>query len=48
MKIVFISIEAIFHITDTNYAEILQESLIETLMCIYHGLNSDQTRPVNL
>lgn len=27
-----------------NYAEILQESIIETLMCIYHGINDPKGR----
>lgn len=41
MDIILISIEGVFHVTDTNYAEVLQESIVETLMCIYHGLNSE-------
>jgi len=42
MDIVLISIEAVFQISDKNYSEVLQESICETLMCIFHGL-SDAT-----
>lgn len=40
MDIILLSIEGVFHIADANYAEILQESIVETLMCIYHGLSA--------
>jgi hypothetical protein len=39
MDIILVSIEGVFQISDNNYAEVLQESITETLMCIYHGLN---------
>lgn len=39
MDIILISIEAVFQISDKNYSEVLQESICETLMCIFHGLN---------
>jgi len=43
MDIILLSIEGVFHITDSNYAEILQESIVETLMCIYHGMSAQGT-----
>jgi hypothetical protein len=43
MDIILVSIEGVFHVSDANYAEVLQESIVETLMCIYHGLNSATT-----
>ena len=42
MDIILLSIEGVFHISDHNYAEVLQESIVETLMCIYHGLNTER------
>lgn len=41
MDIILISIEGVFHLSDMNYAEVLQESIIETIMCIFHGLNDE-------
>lgn len=39
MNILHLSCEGVLSIPDVNYAEILQESVIETLMCIFHGVN---------
>ena len=41
MDLLLISCEGVLAIADMNYAEILQESIIETLMCIFHGINTD-------
>ena len=38
MDLLLISCEGVLTVGDLNYAEILQESIIETLMCIYHGV----------
>lgn len=38
MDLLLISCEGVLAISDLNYAEILQESIIETLMCIMHGV----------
>lgn len=37
MDLIFISCQGVFSISDINYAESLQDSIIETLMCIVHG-----------
>ena len=43
MDIILISCEGVVHLKDQNYAEVLQETVIETMMCIYHGLNNNRT-----
>lgn len=42
MDLLLISCEGVLVIPDLNYAEILQESIIETFMCIYHGVSNEQ------
>jgi hypothetical protein len=41
MDLLLISCEGVLTIADLNYAEILQESIIETFLCIFHGLNGN-------
>jgi len=38
MDLLLLSCEGVLTVVDLNYAEILQESIIETLMCILHGV----------
>jgi hypothetical protein len=45
MDLLLVSCQGVLAITDLNYAEILQESIIETLLCIFHGLNSNGKNP---
>lgn len=44
MKLLHLSCEGVLSIPDLNYAEILQESIIETLMCIFHGITEDSIK----
>lgn len=44
MNILHLSCEGVLSIPDVNYAEILQESVIETLMCIFHGVNEESIK----
>ena len=37
MDLIFISCQGVFSIADINYAESLQDAIVETLMCIIHG-----------
>ena len=45
MDIILLSCEGVVQLKDQFYAEVLQETVIETLMCIYHGLNSRDSCP---
>jgi hypothetical protein len=47
MDILFLSCEGCFSIADLNYAEALQEAIVETLMCIMHGI-TDEAFPADL
>jgi hypothetical protein len=38
MELLFVSCEGVLSISDMNYAESLQEAIIETEMCIMHGI----------
>ena len=40
MSMLFMSCEGALVLTDLNYGEILQETIIETFMCIIHGLHN--------
>lgn len=42
MDLLVISCEGVLTIPDLNYAEVLQESIIETLMCIIHGMDPNR------
>jgi hypothetical protein len=37
-----VSIEGVFMVKDNFYAGALQESIVETSMFLYHGMNSHQ------
>jgi len=37
MSLIYISCQGVFSVGDSFYAEALQESIIETLMCMIHG-----------
>lgn len=41
MGLMVVSCQGVLSISDLNYAEILQESIIETLMCLVHGINDE-------
>ena len=42
MDVILLSCQGVVHLRDHNYAEVLQETIIETLMCVFHGLNNEQ------
>lgn len=44
--LILMSCEGVLSIPDINYAEILQESIIETLMCIFHGVGENYLKPI--
>lgn len=46
MDLLLISCEGVLTVGDLNYAEILQESIIETLMCIYHGVEGPEGKKI--
>ena len=39
VDLLLISCDCVMHLSDQNYAEVLQETVIETFMCLFHGLN---------
>lgn len=42
MNLLFVSCEGVLSISDMNYAESLQEAIIETEMCIMHGITDER------
>ena len=42
MDLVIMSCHAVFALSDHNYAEALQDSIIETLMCMVHGIETPE------
>lgn len=38
MDLLILSCEAVVLLSDFNYREVLQESIVETLMCVIHGV----------
>ena len=41
MGLMVVSCQGVLSISDLNYAEILQDAIIETLMCLVHGINDE-------
>ena len=39
--ILLLSCDGVLKLNDQNYAEVLMETVIETFMCLFHGLNND-------
>ena len=37
MELIYRSCSGVFSVGDSNYAEAMQDSIIETLMCMIHG-----------
>jgi hypothetical protein len=42
MDLIMFSCEGVIKLNDMAYADILQDNIIETLMCIFHGMNNGQ------
>ena len=40
MQLIYRSCKGVFSVADINYAEAMQDSIIETLMCMIHGTDN--------
>jgi hypothetical protein len=43
--ILLLSCDGVLKLNDQNYAEVLMETVIETFLCLFHGLNNESLCP---